>query len=112
MGYSVVLYEYEFVKLKEALELKCNRRFGTTDIGRLNQILEQYGYKAINKNRQPIFVVLNNERDEEMNPWYGLADTLDRAFGIENSFDILLELRKTGKSEIDHDAVRERLDIP
>ena len=109
MGYSVELYEYKWLALRNAIRAKSTK----FDQKLFNEILDAYGHKSQHLvTKENTFIILNNERDEEGNPWYGFADTLDSAFGIDCSFQILLDLKAHGTHDVDHEAVRERLDIP
>lgn len=102
MGISIDLYKFEYTKLVN----KLMNVDGINDKMKLKMILSECG-EIINDT----YLILSNQYYEEGNPFYSVAELIDSAFEIEDSFDIFLLERKYAKDYVNVESVAEKLDI-
>lgn len=105
MGVSIELRIGNFNKIVEEL----TNKIGKNDIEMLEKILLQFG-ERIDDN----YLLLNNEYWDEFNSYYGIAELIDRYYGIKNSFDVFLYNMKEANANWNvYDASRELgIDLP
>ena len=102
MGISIDLHVYDYDVLAKALIEK-----GATE-PLLGKILEKCGYHLGGK-----YLLLNNEYYDGYSPYYNVAELVDCAFGIEDSFDVFLNITqdRNGINSVDKEEVAEELGI-
>ena len=103
MGISIDVHMYNKPALLDALQ-----KWGATDLDKAVRILEQFGTFA-----GDTYVLLNNEYYDGGNPYYGLLNVLDKAFGRDDVHTkvFLTDLRTEGISWADEREIAEELGI-
>lgn len=100
MGISIDLYIFEYAKLMKKLI-----KLGAEEI-LLYKILTECGTISGGK-----YILLNNEKHDDGNPFNIVCDLIDSAFNVRDSIDVFLDDFKMGKNYVDRNEAAEKLGI-
>jgi hypothetical protein len=83
MTVDVDLYKYDYQKLFNAL-----KGLGATDEAKLGHILLTFGFRF-----GDVYIILCDEHaHEDYNSYYNLGAAIDKAFGLDGSFDPICDM--------------------
>lgn len=83
MSVDVDLYKYDYLKLFAKL-----KEIGATDEAKLENILLTFGFRF-----GDVYIILcDGHAQEDYNSYYNLGTAIDKAFGLDNSFDPICDM--------------------
>ncbi|MCK9571195.1 hypothetical protein M0R72_19755 [Candidatus Pacearchaeota archaeon] len=82
MGADVGLYKFSYPELFAKL-----KGIGATDEAMLEKILLTFGFRF-----GDVYIILSDQHADDYNSYWSLGDALDNAFGIDDSFELIVNM--------------------